>query len=359
MDRARLAVIGVGHLGKEHARILAAHPEVELVAVVDARSEQAEAIGLRCRCQSLTDHTPLLKTIDAAVIAVPTTQHHAVACDFLACGVHLLIEKPITGTLAEADELLHLARRHGAIVQVGHVERFNPAFEELTRRPMRPKMVNAMRLAPFSGRSLDIGVVLDLMIHDIDMLLSLVPAPVRHAEAMGVCLLGGNEDLAHAQLTFATGCVAHLSASRVHSSAVRHMDVWSAEGYAAADFHKRQLTLVQPGEQLRALRTGRHAPILRPDLGPLLFERREYDCNCEGPDQLTRELNEFVAAVRTGSKVRVTGEDGREALAVASMILDSIRRHAWEGEVMGPVGPTDLPVPAGTLFTPQSDRAAA
>src|SRR5262249_10567172 len=154
------------------------------------------------------------------------------------------------------DELLWLSRRHGALVQVGHIERFNPAFEELIRHPMRPKLVHGQRLAPFSGRSLDIGVVLDLMIHDIDMLLSLVPAPVRQVEAMGVSMLGGHEDLAQARLTFANGCVASLSASRLHVGAVRRMDVWAAEGYAGVDFHARRLTLMQPSERLRRVQSG-------------------------------------------------------------------------------------------------------
>ena len=167
---------------------------------------------------------------------------------------------------------------------------------------MRPKMINVQRLAPFSGRSLDIGVVLDLMIHDIDMLLTLVPAPVRQVEALGVSLLGGNEDLAQARLTFANGCVVHLSASRVHTSAVRRMDVWSAEGYAGVDFHQRQLTLVQPSQRLRSLREGRHTldaatlASLRLDPFSNLLQHSSHDCTQDGPDQLTRELNDFVAA---------------------------------------------------------------
>jgi predicted dehydrogenase len=367
MERTRLAVVGVGHLGKEHARILSGHPDVQLVGVVDARPEQADAVAERCRTKPYTDYRDLIDRIDAAVIAVPTVNHHAVASDFLNQGVSLLIEKPIAGTVREADDLLYLARENKALVQVGHIERFNPAFEQLMRHSMRPKMVNVQRLAPFSGRSLDIGVVLDLMIHDIDMLLSLVPAPVRHAEAIGVSLLGGNEDLAQARLVFANGCVAHLSASRVHTSAVRRMDVWSAEGYAGVDFHQRRLTLVQPSELLRSLQAGRQQPnaaaaavaSLRLDPYSNLLQTCDLDCNREGPDQLTRELSEFVASVRTGSKVRVSGEQGREALVIAGMILDAIHRHAWEGEVFGPLGPVNLPAPIGHLFTTSSDRVAA
>jgi predicted dehydrogenase len=365
MERSRLAVIGVGHLGKEHARILADHPQVELVGVVDARGEQAKSVAERCKTSFYTDHRPLLDQVDAAVLAVPTVHHHAVACDFLRKGVSLLIEKPIATTVAQADELLYLARQHDALLQVGHVERFNPVFEQLICHPIRPKLVNGQRLAGFSGRSLDIGVVLDLMIHDIDMLLTLVPAPVREVDAVGVSVLGGQEDLAQARLTFANGCIANLTASRLHSEPVRRMDVWSAEGYAGADFHHRKLTFVQPSERLRSVQASQQ-PLdatvlasLRADPFAVLLQRREHAIAWEGPDQLTRELKEFVSSLRTGSKVRVTGQQGREALAVAHLILDSIHRHAWEGEVAGPMGPHTLPQPVGPLFTTGSNRVAA
>jgi predicted dehydrogenase len=365
MPRSRLAVVGVGHLGKEHARILAAHPGIQLAGVADQRAEQAESVALRCATRAFTDHWPLLDQVDAAVIAVPTVHHHAVACDFLRHGIPLLIEKPIASSVAEADELLHLARQHGTFLQTGHIERFNPVFEELAKHPMRPKMVSAQRLAPFSGRSLDIGVVLDLMIHDIDLLLTIVPAPLRDVDAVGISVLGGHEDLGQARLTFANGCTAHLTASRLHSAAVRRMDIWSAEGYAGADFHRRELVLIQPSERLRQLQASRQ-PLdatvlagLRSDPFSGLLERREIEVVCSGPDQLTRELNDFISAVQTGSAVRVTGQHGRDALAAASMVLDSIHRHTWEGEVAGPMGPHTLPVPLGPLFAPAAGQSAA
>lgn len=357
MQRTRLAVVGVGHLGKEHARILAALPQVELVGVVDARADQVAAVAQRCDTRPFTDHRPLLGQVEGAVVAVPTLHHHAVAGDFLRAGVPLLIEKPLATTLAEADDLLRLAHRHGAFVQVGHIERFNPAFEELSRLPLRPKLIQGQRLAPFSGRSLDIGVVLDLMIHDIDIALSLVRAPVRQVEALGVSVLGGQEDMAQARLTFANGCIAELSASRLHSGPVRRMELWSAEGFAAVDFQHRHLSLIQPSEQLRS-RQPVDIASFRADPGALL-RRAEVDCTTNGPDQLTRELEEFATAVRTGSAVRVTGEQGREALSVACQILDAIQRHNWEGEVEGPSGPYHLPAALGSLFPVEERRAAA
>ena len=356
MERLRVAVIGVGHLGKEHARVLAALPGVELVGVVDARSEQAAAVAHRCRTRPHVDYRPLLDSLDAAVIAVPTVQHHAVAADCLRAGIALLVEKPLAGTLAEADELVALAQRRGTLLQVGHIERFNPAFEELCRRPLQPKLVNCRRLSPFSGRSLDIGVVLDLMIHDLDMLLALNAAPVCEVAALGLSLMGGQEDLAQARLTFANGCVAHLEASRVHTGAVRQMEVWAPEGFVAADFHLRRLTLIQPAERLR------HQGVpARPqaDLFAEYLQKHELDCAVNVPDQLTRELQEFVAAVRTGAPVRVSGEQGRDALAVACRILESLRGHRWDGHAAGPMGPAQLPPPLGPLFTPADSRAAA
>jgi predicted dehydrogenase len=366
MERLRLAVIGVGHLGKEHARILAGLPGVELAGVADARAEQAEAVARRWSTWPFTDHRRLLdERPDAAVIAVPTIHHHAVAVDCLRAGISLLVEKPLAASLDEADELVALAQRAGVVLQVGHIERFNPAFEDLARRPLRPKLVHCQRFSPFSGRSLDIGVVLDLMIHDLDLLLALVRAPVRDVAALGLSLLGGHEDLAQARITFENGCVAHLSASRVHTGPVRRMEVWAPEGFAAVDFHRRRLSLIQPSVQLRQLRM-RPRPLdeatlaaLRSDLFGRYLHEVEVDCAEDRPDQLTRELTEFVATVRSGAPIRVPGEQGREALALACRILESLRGHAWDGRAEGPTGPSSLPPGRGALFSTLEPDVAA
>jgi predicted dehydrogenase len=355
MTRLPVAVVGVGHLGKEHARILAALPTVDLVGVVDPRALQVEAVATRCGTRAFTDHRPLVPLVRAAVIAAPTALHHTVACDFLDAGVALLVEKPLAATLADADDLVARARRAGVPLQVGHVERFNPAFEELYHRPLRPKYISACRCGGFTGRSTDVGVVLDLMIHDLDLVLALVRAPVRRVEALGLAVLGEHEDVAQARLTFADGCVADLSASRVNPAAQRHMQVWGAEGYAGLDFTRRRLTLVQPGEQVRQ---GRLDP-RRLDPAELFgrhLQLQELDCN--RGDQLTRELEDFVACVRTGRSPRVDGLAGRDALALAERVLSSLRDHAWEGESGGPTGPHDLPAPRGALFNVPTREAA-
>jgi predicted dehydrogenase len=291
---------------------------------------------------------------------VPTVHHHAVAGEFLRRGTPVLVEKPLAADRTHAEELVELSRRHGALLQVGHIERFNPAFEELARRPLRPKFVTCERLGSFTGRSTDVGAVLDLMIHDIDLLLALVASPVKRVEALGLSVLGGHEDVAHARVVFEGGCVADLSASRVSPAPLRRMQVWAAEGYACVDFAKKHLTLVQPSDELRRLRLGPRKPdaaALKAELHGRYLQSLALDC--QGGDQLTRELQEFLHCVRTGGRPRAGGEEGRDALALAARVLDGIRTHAWEGRADGPAGPLHLPAPAGPLFRPAEGGAAA
>jgi predicted dehydrogenase len=363
MARLRMAVVGVGHLGKEHARILAGLDDVELVGVADVNAEQARAVAGRLGARACTDYRPLLDAVDAACVVVPTSQHFAVAAAFLRRGIPVLVEKPLAATVEEAEGLVELAERHGALLQVGHIERFNPAFEELLTHPLQPKFVTCERLGPFTGRSTDIGVVLDLMIHDLDLLLALVRSPVRRVEAVGMSLFGGNEDVANARLHFDNGCVADVTASRASPAPQRRMHVWAPEGYARLDYGKRKLTLVQPSARLRreGLDPRRLAPAELARLKEEFFGRHlevlELDRN-QG-DQLTRELQEFVTCVRTKASPRVGGTAGLNAIALAARVLESIRGHAWEGHGQGPTGPLHLPAPLGPLFPPGPEEAAA
>jgi predicted dehydrogenase len=359
-----MAVIGVGHLGKEHARILAGIPEVELVGVVDINPELAQSAARRCNCRAYLNYRPLLSLVDAAVIAVPTGHHHAVARDFLVSGISLLVEKPLAASLEQAEDLVALSHQHRAVLQVGHIERFNPAFEELQQRVFQPKYVDCERLGTYTGRSTDVGVVLDLMIHDLDLLLNLVQAPVRWVDALGVSVFGGQEDVANARITFANGCVANVTASRASATPRRRLHLWAPEGYASIDFAQRKLRLVQPSESLRrqgldvcSLDPAR-AAMLRDELFGRHFQVFERDCNA-GSDQLTRELQHFVQCVQTGSRPRVSGEDGRDAIALATQILQGIHAHQWEGRAEGPVGIAHLPPPRGALFRPMAGDAAA
>lgn len=362
MKRPRLGVVGVGHLGKEHARILSGMADVELVGVADPQAAQAEAVALRCGVRAFPNHAALAPLVDAVVIAAPTFAHHAIASDFLARGVAVLVEKPLTADLAQADALVAAAERGGALLQVGHIERFNPAFEEVQRLPLQPKYVGCERCGGFSGRSTDVGAVLDLMIHDLDLVLALVGSPVRTVEAFGAAVLGGCEDLARARLTFANGCVADLSASRVHPTPVRRMQVWAPEGFVGVDFAKRKVTLTQPAEHLRQGRVDSRrldastAASLKAELFGRHLQMRELDCNAG--DQLTRELQDFVHCVRTGSRPRVDGRAGRDAVALAVRVLDSMAAHRWDGAADGPAGPGRLPAPLGPLFASEAREAA-
>ena len=364
MTRLPVAVVGVGHLGKEHARILSSMPEVHLVAVIDPNLAQAEGVATRCNTRAAADYRSVLDSVRGAVIAAPTCHHHAVARDFLRAGVGLLVEKPLAANAEQARDLVGIANAHSTTLQVGHIERFNPAFEELANRPLSPRYIVCERYGGFTGRSADIGVVLDLMIHDIDLVLSLVGSPVVGVEAMGVSVLGGNEDMVQARVRFANGCVADLNASRVHPEPLRRMRVWGAEGYAGVDFAKRTLSLLMPGEHLRQGRidSRRLDPATAASLKTELFGRHvhttEVDCSARHErDQLTRELDDFVGSLRTGTRPRVDGEAGAAALEVASRILASLAAHQWEGGVNGAMGPHQMPAIAGRLFAP-AERSA-
>jgi len=363
MARLRMAVIGVGHLGKEHARILAGLSDVELVGVADVNADQSETVARRCGTRAFNDYWPLLNLVDAATIVVPTTHHFSIAAEFLRRGIPLLVEKPLAATLEQADALVGLAQQKRITLQVGHIERFNPVFEDIARRPLQPKFVECERLGPFTGRSTDIGVVLDLMIHDLDLLLALVASPVRTVDAVGVRLFGSHEDVANARLVFANGCVANVTSSRASASPSRHMRLWAPEGYASLDFARRQLTLIQPSDQLRQL----GLDLRKLDAGALarlkedVFTRHMQMLHLDraGGDQLTRELQHFVHCVRTGECPRVGGAEARAAIALAGRVLDSLRAHPWDGNSRGPIGPSQLPAARGPLFQLIDGEAAA
>jgi predicted dehydrogenase len=363
MTRLRVAVIGVGHLGKEHARILAGLPDVDLVGVADVNEEQAQSVARRLGTEPFRDFWPLLNLVDAACIVVPTSYHFAVASEFLKRGIPLLIEKPLAATAEQALSLVELARRHAALLQVGHIERFNPAFEELQRRPLQPKFILAERLGPFTGRSTDIGVVLDLMIHDLDLILTLVQSPVRWVHALGMSVFGGQEDIANARLHFVNGCVADVTASRAHPTPSRRMQIWGPEGYVQADFGQRKLTLVQPSPHVRThgLDPAKLDPTSRARLKDELFGRHLQMIELDGQkhDQLTAELVHFVHCVRTGDAPRVSGVDAGSALDLAERILKSLRTHPWEGNAGGLKGPHQLPDALGPLFPSLPQHAVA
>jgi predicted dehydrogenase len=336
MTRLRVGVVGVGHLGQHHARILAAMPDVELVAVADSRPEQARAVAAKCGTTALDDYRSMLGSVDAVTVAVPTFLHREVAGAFLARGIATLVEKPMAGTAADAEQLVAQARATNALLQVGHIERFNPALQALEQLPIRPKYVSAERLSTYTFRSTDIGVVLDLMIHDLDLVLSLITAPVRSVAAVGLSLFGEHEDIANARIEFEDGSVANLTASRASYAAVRKMRIWGAEGYASLDFASKEAMLVRPSEQLKHGRLDlegvdltQPAAVKEHLFGKILRVDR---VESQGREPLSLELEDFVSAARGRSRPKVSGDDALRAVRLADQVLKSLEAHRWDAE---------------------------
>ncbi len=358
----RVAVIGAGRLGGFHAHKLAQMAGVELVGIVDPLAANRDRLAAELHTTAFASHLPLVGRIDAAVIAAPTVMHHRLALDLLEARTHLLIEKPISATVVEADELVELARRRQVVLQVGHVERFNPALAAAAPHARNPRFIEAVRTSGFTFRSMDVGVVLDLMIHDIDAVLSLVRSPLKSVNALGTAILGGHEDVANARLEFQSGCVANLSASRVSYEPVRKMQIWAARAYANVDFATRTTTLVRPSETL--LRGEFHADRLTPEqvehykthLAEEHLPRQQE--TFDAVDALALELQDFVDSILTARQPRVSGEAGRDALAVAEQILASIACHAWEPAAQPAIGSYPRIVPAPHFDLSAMGRAA-
>lgn len=313
MQPIRTAVIGTGYLGRFHAEKFAALPEAELVAVVDIQSERARETAARLGTRALADYRELDGQVDAVSIVVPTSLHHEVARHFLARGVHVLVEKPITVTLAEADELIALARDRDLVLQVGHSERFNAALMALDPILLQPLFIESLRIAPFRPRGTDVCVVLDLMIHDIDIIQHLVASPVRSIDASGAQVLSEETDIANVRLQFENGCVANVTASRVSSHAERKMRIFQPRNYLSLDFQNRVLRIHRMGT------AGAHSAT--PEI---LVQEQAFEAN----DSLLLQAGAFLRAVRTGGQPVVTGEDGRMALHTAAEIRRQLQQQA-------------------------------
>jgi predicted dehydrogenase len=343
----RVAVIGAGHLGRIHARLAASLEEIELVAVADPIAECREAIAAEVRTRVVADYRELIGEIEAAIVATPTSTHHTIGIELLASGLPLLVEKPLAADEAAASELVNLARRQGVVLQVGHVERFNPALAWVASEVRDPKYIEATRTSSYSFRSTDIGAVLDIMIHDLDIALALANSNVTDVQALGISVLGGHEDLATARLTFASGCVAQLTASRVSPEQRRTMNIFTSRGSASIDFASHEATLIKPREDVlrRKFRLDRLSANERAHLKDHLFEellvRTHHEA--ERANAIQEEQRDFVASIRTGKTPRVDGVAARDAIAVAEMILAKIEQHTWDGTSAGRQGPFAMP----------------
>lgn len=307
MSTITTAVIGAGYLGKYHVEKYAQLPESELIAVVDSNPQTARDIADRYGVEALTDYRDLLERVDAVSIVVPTRWHFEIARAFLETGSHVLLEKPITTTVAQAQQLIDLARQQQRILQVGHLERFNKAILELGDYLNQPLFIETHRLAPFKPRGTDVSVVLDLMIHDIDIILTIVDSPLVHIDASGAAVLSDTVDIANARLKFANGCVANVTASRISMKTERKMRIFQNDAYLSVDFHNRELAIFRKGQ-------GELYPGV-PNIENQQFRYQE-------DDALKTEIKLFLKTIREGTQPIVSGDDGKQALEAAIQITD-------------------------------------
>ena len=305
MNKIRTAVVGVGYLGKFHAQKYAALENSELIAVVDASQETADTIAGQLNVQGLTDYQSLLGKVDAVSIAAPTSLHYKIAKDFLENGSHVLIEKPITVTVEEADELIALAAANNLLIQVGFLERFNAAILKMDKVLTQPMFIESHRLAPFNPRATDVNVVLDLMIHDIDIILNIVKSDLKSISASGAPVITDSSDIVNARLEFENGCVANVTASRVSMKTERKMRLFQQDGCVTIDFQNRELGVYQKSDQVD-----------ENGIPQITVNKDSYENN----DALMTEIVAFLNSIETNSATLVTGEDGRKALDAAIQI---------------------------------------
>jgi predicted dehydrogenase len=309
VDRLRIAVVGAGYLGTFHAEKYASMDGVELVGVVDIDEVQARALAERLGTRAYTRSEEVYSLVDAVSIVVPTSQHHAVAKEFIRRGVDVMIEKPITATLPEATELIRMAGRRDCILQVGHLERFNEVWKTVGSAIDSPKFIEAHRIGPFQARGTDVDVILDLMIHDIDMVMKFVPAPVKSIDSVGVPVLSPNADIANVRIHFQDGAVANLTASRVSAKRTRKIRFFQKDAYVSVDYDAGKVQIFR-----RIAGSDESSP-------EIVGDEREVGES----DALRAELEAFVESVRTRKPPEVGGEEGKKALKVALRILRKMR----------------------------------
>ena len=332
VDRTRVSVIGVGHLGQIHARILAEHDLAELISVVDLQEERAREIGQEYNVDHYQNVERMLRSDgpDAAIVAVPTEAHFEVASTCLKEGVDLLVEKPLTQDIDDARTLVDQAGEAGIVLQVGHVERFNPAVAYLREHVQEPKFIECDRLSPFQFRSADIDVIQDVMIHDLDILRALVPGQIDSVEAVGTSVITPHADIANARLWFSSDCIANLSASRISMDSVRKLRVFTPDAYYSLDYSEKQLDVYRASDRVKQFdlsdiqKFQEQSSSGGPDTKELFEACLEIDQVVPASEQdkepLKLELDEFLNAVRNQTAPKASGKDGLEALKLARQI---------------------------------------
>lgn len=322
-ERIRCGVAGVGSLGQHHARIYAALPGVELAGIFETSDERAAEICAKYNCKRYATVEELGAACDAVSVVVPTDRHAEVALPLLAQKTHLLIEKPICANLAEAEQVLAAAQENGCLVQVGHIEHFNPVMSYLEKQVSAPQYITAERLAPYQPRGTEVGVVLDLMIHDIGIVMALVKSPITRIDSVGVTVLSKSEDIANARIEFANGCVANLSASRMSTKKQREIRIFQSDAYLSLDFMNQTGHLVKKSDIIAYGLKMKIGLVKAGDLSAIPVK----EIPIEKGEPLALELASFVESVREARQPKVGAAEGKSALEVAITITDQIRNR--------------------------------
>ncbi|MGY8747525.1 MAG: Gfo/Idh/MocA family oxidoreductase [Pirellulales bacterium] len=357
MTKLRVAVIGAGHLGRIHTRLLKTQSEVDLVAVADPSPSAQQQIIDEFEVNVVSDYRKLIDQIDAAVVATPTRMHFEIANELLKANIHTLIEKPLTDSVSDASQLAHAAEESGCVVQVGHVEQFNPAIQSALGLVGQPKFIQATRMSGYTFRSTDIGVVHDLMIHDIDLTNSMFEGELVETRATGVSMFGHNEDVAHARLQFSCGGVANLTASRCSFQAERTFQIFGTDGFANADLATNKVTFVKVPKWIQNKKydlldtTPEQQAFIRENLFSKILPKSEIEV--PQTNAILAEQQDWLEAIRTSQTPRVSVQQGAKAVEIADSVINSINAHRWSEassdqlspEVMSVAPPTLLPFP--------------
>jgi predicted dehydrogenase len=339
-DQIPVAVVGTGHMGRHHARIYSEMENAELVGVVDTDEAKGSDIASKHKTTAYTSIEPLLDKVKAVSVAVPTVAHVEVAKPFLERGVAVLIEKPIAPDSKAARQLLALADKYGALLQIGHTERFNPVVRAMSRMEVVPRFIETHRISPFTFRSADISVVMDMMIHDIDILLSMVRSTPVSVSAVGVRVLAQQEDIANARVIFENGCVANLTASRLALKTERKVRVFSDQAYLSLDYQKKTGIAIKKDANLDLLKLAEEqqaenlSQLAGTDFGSMV---KVEPLQIDDAEPLRAELEAFLVSATTGAPPEVSAEDGTAAVELAERILAEARSHDWKGADVRPV----------------------
>jgi len=332
-DRIRTAVVGAGKMGSIHAKVYSQLPESELVAVVDADQTKAAQLAEKYGCPAFTDCNEILGKVDAVTIAAPTTLHLQLAKPFLRHRIPVLIEKPLASSVREGRKIVSLARRYDTVVAVGHSERCNPVVQAMKRFSIEPKFIEAHRVSPYPFRSTDVGVVLDIMIHDIDIILSLAHSKIRRVDAVGVNVIGGSEDICNARIVFENGCVANLTASRLALKTERRVHVFTRQAYLSVDYLKKSGIVIKTDPNKNVVEWIREQQ-QRGDFNPAsvnwldLLHIEPLEIDDKEPIRLEQEA--FLRAIKDRSfRPEVSAEEGLAALRCAQQILRAVKKHKW------------------------------